>query len=85
MRGICQEAKSCGMLLEYNLLGLRVGREYPVPIFWEMAAEEGCTAVLGVDAHDPQSLNDLQTEQQAREFLKTVGIALEENPNLVKI
>ena len=85
MRGLCQEAKSCGMLLEYNLLGLRAGREYPVPVFWEMAAEEGCTAVLGVDAHDPQSLNDMQTEQQAREFLKTLGIALEENPNLVKI
>ena len=34
---------------------------------------------------NPQSLNDLQTEQQAREFLKTLGIALEETPNLVKI
>ena len=85
MRGICQEAKSCGMLLEYNLLGLRAGREYPVPAFWEIAAEEGCTAVFGIDAHDPQSLNDPQTEHKARENLKKLGIALEENPQLKKI
>lgn len=85
MRGICQDAKSCGMLLEYNLLGLRAKRSYPVGEFWEMAAEEGCTAVLGIDAHDPESLNDPQTEQEARENLKKLGIPLEENPIIRKI
>ena len=73
------------MLLEYNLLGLRAKRSYPVREFWEMAAEEGCTAVLGIDAHDPESLNDPQTEQEARENLKKLGIALEENPIIRKI
>lgn len=85
MRGICQDAKSCGMLLEYNLLGLRAKRSYPVDVFWEMAAEEGCTAVLGIDAHDPYSLNDPKTELEARENLKALGIALEENPVLKKL
>lgn len=85
MRGICQDAKSCGMLLEYNLLGLRAKRSYPVDVFWEMAAEEGCTAVLGIDAHDPYSLNDPKTELEARENLKALGITLEENPVLKKL
>lgn len=85
MRGICRDAKSCGMLLEYNLLGLRAKRGYPVDVFWEMAAEEGCTAVLGIDAHDPYSLNDPKTELEARENLKALGITLEENPVLKKL
>ena len=85
MRGICQDAKSSGMLLEYNLLGLRAERNYPERMFWEMAAEEGCSAVLGVDAHDPESLNDPVTEAKALQVLKELGIPLEERPALIKI
>lgn len=85
MRSICREAKSCGMLLEYNLLGLRERRHYPVNAFWEVAAEEGCRAVLGVDAHTAKSLNDPETEAAARQYLQSLGIAIEENPDWIKI
>ena len=31
MRGICQDAKSCGIPLEINLVGIRTGKCYPAP------------------------------------------------------
>jgi hypothetical protein len=58
MRRICRAAKECQVPLEINLLGLYLQRQYPNPIFWELAAEEGCKVVLGVDAHKPEFLLD---------------------------
>ncbi len=74
MRTICREAKSCGVPLEFNLLGLSGGRHYPNPVFWELAAEEGCTVILGRDAHTPGALLDGKTEQRAVEILHRLGI-----------
>ena len=74
MRDICREAKSCGLPLEFNLLGLKNGRNYPTPRFWELVAEEGCTVILGVDAHQPEALLDKNNEERARQFLQSLGI-----------
>lgn len=74
MRDICRESKSCGVPLEYNLLGLSGGRHYPTPAFWEVAAEEGCDVILGRDAHRPEELLDEKTEQLARRNLASLGI-----------
>jgi histidinol-phosphatase (PHP family) len=72
VRRICREAKSCGIPLEYNLLGLSEGKHYPNIRFWEVAAEEGCDVILGCDAHSPQALNDPKAERDglalAKEF-----------------
>lgn len=76
MRRLCREAKSCGFPLEINLLGLKTGRHYPRPRFWELAAEEGCTVVLGRDAHDPAALLDRQTEEAALEMVDRLGLKL---------
>jgi histidinol-phosphatase (PHP family) len=75
MRDICREAKSCGVPLEFNLLGLSSGRHYPNPIFWEMAAEEGCDVILGRDAHEPEALLDEKTELWALDILERLDIA----------
>ena len=56
MGKICQAARETGTPLEINLLGLRDKRTYPEPIFWELAAREGCRVVLGCDAHDPKDV-----------------------------
>ena len=54
---IARAAKALNIPLEYNLTGRekqRVnprGLGYPYPAFWEIAAQEGCTAIVGVDAH----------------------------------
>ena len=85
MRRVCQAAKSCGMPLEINLLGLKGGRHYPNPLFWEVAAEEGCTAILGCDAHQPEALLDSQTEQQARQMAANWGLTLLDDVPLIRI
>ena len=76
MRRLCQEAKSCGVPLEMNLLGLWSGRHYPDMRFWALAAEEGCQAVLGWDAHAPEQLCRMDAEQTMRRAAKNLGIEL---------
>ena len=82
MRDICREAKSCGVPMEFNLLGLAGGRHYPTRVFWELAAEEGCQCILGRDAHTPDALLDKKTEEQALEILRSLGITPLERVNL---
>ena len=74
VRPMCAEAKSCGIPLEINLLGIREGRHYPNRLFWEVAAEEGCDVILGVDAHDPKSLNNPNAEAKGRALAKEFGL-----------
>lgn len=76
MRRLCQEAKSCGLPLEINLLGLWSGRHYPDIRFWEVAAEEGCSVVLGWDAHAPEHLNRPEAEAKALDIVKRCGLSL---------
>lgn len=85
IRRICREAKSCGIPLEINLLGIGNGRHYPNPRFWEVAAEEGCTAILGRDAHWPDALLDSKSEEQAMEIVRKFGLNLIDSVELRKI
>ena len=85
MRDICREAKSCGVPLEFNLLGLSCGKNYPNRVFWEMAGEEGCDVILGRDAHDPEALLDEKTEEQALTALDSLGICPIKTAKLRKI
>ena len=83
MGRLCRAARECGLPLEINLLGLHLQRQYPNPRFWEIAAEEGCQVVLGVDAHKPEALLDSETEQKGREMVKTYGLDLLETVELI--
>ncbi len=74
VRPMCAEAKSLGMPLEINLLGIREGRHYPNRFFWEVAAEEGCEAILGCDAHSPKALNTPSVEREALAMAKDLGL-----------
>lgn len=85
MRGLCRDAKNCGIPLEINLLGLRGSRHYPNRRFWELAGEEDCKVVLGNDAHTPQSLTDTQAEVQAMEWIRQLGLELLETVPLQRI
>jgi len=76
MRRLCKAAKICDVPLEINLLGLREGRQYPEPVFWQLAAEEGCSVVLGSDAHEPQNTVQPQVEAAALEMVKTYDLNL---------
>ena len=85
MKRICREAKSCKIPLELNMLGKWSGRHYPNPVFWELAAEEGCDVILGCDAHAPEHLLKTETEQQLTDLAHHLGLNLLEKVPLRNI
>lgn len=85
IRRLCQGAKACGIPLEMNLLGIREGRHYPSRRFWEIAAEEGNQVILGVDAHQPKTLQHQASEQAARKLAAELGLPLLEKVTLQPI
>lgn len=82
---ICQAAKEQGMPLEYNLLGLAVDRltggtrGYPCPLFWQRARKWDNDVILGVDAHDPESLTDEALWNRGRQDVLGMGFRLMDN------
>ena len=85
VRALCAEAKSCGLPLEINLLGLREDRWYPNRWLWEMAAEVGNDVILGCDAHTPDGLNHPESERQALAMVRELGLNLLEKAELRSI
>ena len=82
-RTLLAAAKEMGLPLEYNLHGALLGERgyarglgYPCRAFWELAAENGNTVVIGVDAHDPQELADTAAFKKAQRTLQNMGIRL---------
>lgn len=84
MKRLCKAAKKAGMPLEYNILGFRQKRSYPRQLFWEIAAKEGNTVVLGSDAHLPEDVFDKENTQKAEEIIKSMGMNLVKN-NVLQI
>lgn len=78
MRRLCRKAKDCGVPLEINLLGLFEEKKYPDPAFWRIAAEEGCTAVLGSDAHAPADVCVPELVKRGEALARAAGIKLQE-------
>ena len=85
MRQLCRAAKEMDMPLEINLLGMAYGKHYPTTQFWEIAAEEGCKAILGLDAHAPKHVFNLESEQRALEMVHQLGLELLETAELKHI
>lgn len=56
--------------------------EYPHHEFWEIAVEIGNEVVIGVDAHDPASLEREDYDRQARAYLKGLGLSILEEVSL---
>ena len=79
MSQLCEAAKHRDIPLEINLLGLRSQRHYPRNLFWEIAGDIGCKAVLGCDAHRPWDVTDPVSEAKARELAKQYNLCLLEN------
>jgi len=76
MRQLAIAAKQSGTPLEINLLGALYGKHYPNTAFWEIAAEEGCQAILGLDAHAPDHIMNPEAEQRALEMVQRLGLNL---------
>ena len=84
-RTVCRAAKDCGVPLEVNLLGLREDRHYPNIEFWQVAAEENCSVVLGCDAHAPKEMDHARWETKAMEMVQQLGLQRIEDPLIRKI
>ena len=85
MGRLCRAAKACHMPLELNFLGLGENRHYPNPVFWELAAQEGCSVVFGCDAHEPWQTVQPQAEAAALEMVTSYGLKLLHTVPLQKI
>ncbi|MDD3409741.1 MAG: histidinol-phosphatase [Eubacteriales bacterium] len=78
-RQICEAAKRLHMPLEYNLYGVYkkeqgvAGLGYPCPEFWKIAAETGCDAIIGCDAHWPEAIS-AQRMRAAADELQAQGL-----------
>ncbi|MCF0259425.1 MAG: histidinol-phosphatase [Erysipelotrichaceae bacterium] len=82
-RQIAQAAARLDIPVEYNCSGMMANKSsrterYPHHRFWEIAAEEGCRAVIGMDCHLPDYL-DVSYYNQAREYLETLDIEIVED------
>ncbi|MDD4081471.1 MAG: histidinol-phosphatase [Eubacteriales bacterium] len=79
-RDICRAARDMDLPLEYNLSGFynvrrrRGGLGYPCLEFWQVAAEEGLSAIIGIDAHSPERMLDAPLYDLARQHLRALGI-----------
>ena len=78
IRRLCKAAVETETPLEINLLGIRDGRHYPNPIFWEEAGKQGCHVILGCDAHGPKTVSDDASAAIAEEMIKKYGLWKEE-------
>lgn len=80
-RRICETAKAYHIPLEYNLNGLMYNQIngvelYPHHKFWEIAAEIGNQAIIGVDAHNNKDLEKQEYWNYAHAFLEDCGIEI---------
>ena len=82
MRDLCRFARQANIPLEINLLGMLCNKHYPNPEFWALAAEEGCSAILGLDAHAPAHIPNHACEEKALEMVRHFSLNLLETVEL---
>lgn len=85
LRRICVEAKSCGLPLEINLLGIHKNKHYPCREYFELLAEYDNTVIFGADAHQPERFLNFDAENKAMEIVKQYGLKYTETVEFQKI
>ena len=75
-RRICRYMKEKELPVEINILGIATGRHYPSSLFLNIAAEEGCSAIIGVDAHDPKAFERTGLIRRGEEIAEKFGLPL---------
>jgi histidinol-phosphatase (PHP family) len=85
MRRLIGESVRLGMPLEYNLLGMAGGRNYPNEIFWREAASLGAPAILGCDSHSPNRVAEKDEILRANDHLAKLNIPVIDKVELKKI
>lgn len=73
---LCIAANETGTPLEINMYGKRTNRTYPSDRFFRIAGENGCTAIIGCDAHMPDYIDDVATYDECAEMAEKHGLKL---------
>ncbi len=79
-RRICEKAARLGMPLEFNLGGYQLGADrgkeecYPHEKFWQIAADCGCSCIIGFDAHSNAALEREDTWKKAVDIIRRLGL-----------
>ncbi len=71
---LCSYLKEHNVPVEINMLGYLQKRHYPDDRFFRIAAETGCTAIIGCDAHTPFALLDEKNMQGCLDYAKKFGL-----------
>ena len=82
---ICDEALRLDIPLEINFLGIRAGRKYPNPIFWEIAGERGAPVTFGFDAHAPGDAFDGKSLKIAEEMVRDYRLNYIGEPKIIRL
>ena len=71
---LIKEAMRLDIPLEVNMYGLRDGRHYPNPLFWERVGRLGAKVVIGRDAHSTDRVDPTVEYEAAHAFVKKHGL-----------
>ena len=85
MRKLCIESRKRNVPLELNFLGIRTGRIYPNPAFWQVVGEEQAPVVFGFDAHTADHAFDSVSLIKAKEMVKKYNLNYIGVPKLIPI
>ena len=85
MRKICVASRECNVPLEINFLGIRDGRNYPDPVFWQMVGEEKSPVTFGFDAHEVEAAYDGESIKKAKEMVEKFNLNYIGRPTLILI
>jgi histidinol-phosphatase (PHP family) len=82
MGRLCDCLAALDSPVEVNLLGVADNRHYPSERFLRLAAEHGCRATIGVDAHRPAALLEARfgVEERALGLCARCGLPVDEPP-----
>lgn len=80
MTRLCEYLRSKDSPVELNILGLLGDRHYPSERFLKIAQKVGNSAIIGVDAHDPQRLLRLDAREMCEQIAARYRLRLVDTP-----
>lgn len=85
MKRLCEFAKEKRVPLEINMLGLEEGRYYPNETLWKIVKEVGNDVIIGIDAHRPDVISDVELAKKAYAFAEKFDITPLQRVNLIPV
>jgi histidinol-phosphatase (PHP family) len=83
MKRLCRYLKEKNIPVEINMLGISDNRHYPSDRFLRIAQKIGNSAIIGVDAHFPECLENIEHQKKCRALAERYSLSLKDYlPNL---